>query len=94
VTATSLQHIPILREKTPTVLELFKFYDAAHLLAFAQTTLFERDCPGATDALRYWAEQHGYTTTDLPIDGYPRRVTSVSVPGGPTISVQRDSVTL
>ncbi len=67
--------------------ELYKFFDSVRLLGIGMATLFEKDCPGATAALRTWAASFGFLIEErFDDDGIAiEAVTS----GGQSITVHR-----
>ena len=70
--------------------ELMTMFDRLAYLGYSQTTLFEHHTPGASAALRAWAEANGHEISEGPLPGGATIVLSVTVAWpGPVIFVQR-----
>jgi len=92
--AKRLQSIPVLADVvTPAAIvavELMRLFDSLPLFGYSQIALFEHDAPGATAALRAWAEANGHPITEeTTTDGHTTVLaTQVRYPG-PWIQIYR-----
>lgn len=72
--AADLQRIPTIPAATQRLIDLF---DAAEALGYSMLTLFEASSPGATEALRLWAQLRGLEVAER----------SITPPGCPTVYI-------
>jgi hypothetical protein len=89
---TATDYAAIVSDSTAAqALRLFTLFDAMRFHSGSMLTLFESNSPGATDALRAWAEAQSLRVRERIIheDGDTTHVVNVDIPNGTNISVQR-----
>jgi hypothetical protein len=79
------------RNQCERAVDFYLLFDRLADVEACITTLFESCSPGATAALKSWAEARGYELSDrfIPDAPVPTMVLHADCPGGTNISVQR-----